>query len=153
MALPNRGPFLVTQTVKNLPAGAGNVGLIPGLGRSPEVGHCSLLQNSCLENCLGRGAWWATVHGATKSWTWLSDWAPSVNTVFPLARQKHNWQCFSFLNSHSVIIQPPRKYTLLTFDWLCVLKYFQLYLFLELLMLIVISNSFGSCCYYSQRVT
>ena len=31
--------------------------------------------NSCLENLLDRGAWWATVHGIEKSWTWLSDWA------------------------------------------------------------------------------
>ena len=48
--------------VENLPASAGDardVGLIPGLGRSPERGHGNLLQYSCLENSMDRGAWWA----------------------------------------------------------------------------------------------
>ena len=51
--------------VKNLPACAGDtrdVGLIPGLGRSPGVGEGNLLQYSCLKNPLDRGAWQATVH-------------------------------------------------------------------------------------------
>ena len=39
-----------------------NVGLIPGLGRSPGGGHGNPLQYSCLENPMERGAWWATVH-------------------------------------------------------------------------------------------
>ena len=43
--------------------------LIPGLGRSPGRGHGNLLQYSCLENPMDRGAWWATDHGVTKSWT------------------------------------------------------------------------------------
>ena len=41
---------------------------IPGLGRSPGGGHGNLLQYSCLENPMDRGAWWATVHRITKSW-------------------------------------------------------------------------------------
>ena len=45
----------------------GDLGWIPGLGRSPGGGHGNLLQYSCLEN--PRGAWQATVHGVTKSWT------------------------------------------------------------------------------------
>ena len=51
--------------VKNLPANAGatgDVGLIPGSGRSPGEGNGNLLQNSCLENPMDRRAWWATVH-------------------------------------------------------------------------------------------
>ena len=51
--------------VKNLPVIAGDardVGLIPGLGRSPGVGTGNPLQYSCLENCMDRGAWQATVH-------------------------------------------------------------------------------------------
>ena len=36
-------------------------------------GSSNPLQYSCLENSMDRGAWWATVHGVTKSWTWLSD--------------------------------------------------------------------------------
>ena len=58
--------------VKNLPANAGDtrdMGLIPGSGRSPEGGHSSPLQYSCLENPTDRGAWLATVHGVAKSWT------------------------------------------------------------------------------------
>ena len=62
--------------VKNLPANAEDtrdVGLIPGLGRSPGVGNGNPLQYSCLENPMDRGAWWATVHGAVKSGTGLND--------------------------------------------------------------------------------
>ena len=44
---------------------------IPGSGRSPGEGN-SPLQYSCLENSMGRGAWWATVLGVMKSQTWLS---------------------------------------------------------------------------------
>ena len=51
------------------PANTGDlrdVGLIPGLGRSPEGRHSFPVQYSCLENPMDRGAWWATVHGVTK---------------------------------------------------------------------------------------
>ena len=62
--------------VKNLPASARDArdtGLIPELGRSPAGGNGNPLQYSCLENPVDRGAWWATVHGVTKSWIRLSD--------------------------------------------------------------------------------
>ena len=55
--------------VKSLPASArdtGDVGLIPGSGRSPGEGNGNLLQYSCLENPKDRGAWRATVHGVAK---------------------------------------------------------------------------------------
>ena len=48
---------------------AGDVGSIPRLGRSPGEGNGNPLRYSCLENPTDRGAWWATVHGVTKSWT------------------------------------------------------------------------------------
>ena len=51
----------------------GDPGSISGLGRSPGEGNGNPLQYSCLENPMDRGALWAMVHGATKSWTWLSD--------------------------------------------------------------------------------
>ena len=51
----------------------GDLGLIPGLGRSPGEGKGYLLQYSGLENSMNRGAWQATVHGVPKSWTRLSD--------------------------------------------------------------------------------
>ena len=57
--------------IKNPPANVGDAkdeGLIPGSGRSPGVGNGTSLQYSCLENSMDRGAWWATVHGVTKSW-------------------------------------------------------------------------------------
>ena len=60
---------LVAQIVKNLPAGAGDVGSIPGLGRSPGEGKGNPLWYSCLENPMDRGAWLAMVHRVTKSWT------------------------------------------------------------------------------------
>ena len=50
----------------------GDVGSTPGSGRSPGEGNGNPLQHSCLENAMNRGAWWATVYGVTKSWTWLS---------------------------------------------------------------------------------
>ena len=44
----------------------GDLGLIPGLGRSPGEGNGNPLQYSCLENPMDRGAWWATVHGIAR---------------------------------------------------------------------------------------
>ena len=61
--------------VKNLPANAGDPDSIPGLGRCPRGGNGNPLQYPHLENPMDRGAWWATVHGVTKSWTWLTDCA------------------------------------------------------------------------------
>ena len=52
---------------------AGDLGSIPGSGRSPGEGNDNPLQYSCLENPMHRGAWWATVRGVTKSRTRLSD--------------------------------------------------------------------------------
>ena len=83
------GVFLVARLVKNPPANrrdtgdaglipkesaynAGDRGSIPGSGRSPGEGNRNPLQDSCLGNPMDRGAWWATVHGVTKSQTWLN---------------------------------------------------------------------------------
>ena len=51
---------------------AGDLGSIPGLGRSPGEGNGNPLQYSCLENPMDRGAWWATVHRVARVW---HDWA------------------------------------------------------------------------------
>ena len=54
------------SVVKNLPANAGDtgdVGLIPGLGRSSGEGNRNPLQHSCLRNPMDRGAWHVAVHG------------------------------------------------------------------------------------------
>ena len=61
------------SVIKNLPAKAGGVGLIPELGRSPGGGNGNPLQYSCWENPMDRASWQATVHGVTKSWTGLND--------------------------------------------------------------------------------
>ena len=64
---------LVTQTSgKESACNAGDLGLIPGLGRSPGEGNGNLLQYSCLENSMDRGAWWATVLGVKKATNTLS---------------------------------------------------------------------------------
>ena len=52
--------------VKNLPAYAGDVSLIPGLGRYSGEGSGNPLQYSCLGNPKDKGTWWATVHGVGK---------------------------------------------------------------------------------------
>ena len=57
---------------------AGDLCLIPGSGRSPGEGSGYPLQYSCLENSMDRGAWQATVHGITKTQTWLSEVAQMV---------------------------------------------------------------------------
>ena len=53
--------------LKNLPANAGDPGLIPGSGRSPGEVNGNPLQYSCLRNPLDRETWWATDHGSQKS--------------------------------------------------------------------------------------
>ena len=58
--------------VKNTPeieGDARHTGSIPGLERSPGEGNSNLLQYSCPENSMDRGAWWVTFHGVAKSWT------------------------------------------------------------------------------------
>ena len=52
--------------VKNLPANAGDMSLIPGSGRSPGEGNGNPPQYSCLRNPMDRGAWGATVHEVAK---------------------------------------------------------------------------------------
>ena len=54
------------SVVKNPPVNAGDMGLIPRLGRFPGERNGNLLQYCCLRNPMDRGAWWATVHGVAK---------------------------------------------------------------------------------------
>ena len=68
------GASQLALVVKNLLANAGDLrdlGSVPGLGRSPGRGHGNPLQYACPENPMDKGAWRATVHGVTKSWTLL----------------------------------------------------------------------------------
>ena len=58
--------FPGASVIKNPPAKAGDMGLIPGLGRCPGERNGNPLQYSCLENPTDRGFWRVTVHGVTK---------------------------------------------------------------------------------------
>ena len=58
--------FAGGSAVKNPPADTGDMGLMPGSGRSPGEGNGNPPQYSCLRNPMDRGAWWATVHGIPK---------------------------------------------------------------------------------------
>ena len=60
------------SVVKNPSANEADTGSIPGSERSPGEGNGNLLQYSCLENSMDRGAWWVTVYRVAKSWTRLS---------------------------------------------------------------------------------
>ena len=57
------------SSCKESTCNAGDVGLIPGVGRLPGEGNDNPLQYSCLGNSMDRGAWRATVHGVAKSGT------------------------------------------------------------------------------------
>ena len=70
--------FLVTQMVKESACTVGDLGLIPGLGRSSGEENGYPFQYSCLENSKDRGAWQAIVHGVAKSQTQLN---PSLKGV------------------------------------------------------------------------
>ena len=64
------GGFPGASAVKSLPANAGDsgdVGSIPGSGRSPGRGHGNPLQYSCLENPMDGRAWWTIVHRVAES--------------------------------------------------------------------------------------
>ena len=68
--------------VKVSACNAGDLGSIPGLGRSPGEGNGNPFQYSCLENPMDRGAWWpTTVHGVAKSRTRLSDFTFTFRVV------------------------------------------------------------------------
>ena len=72
------------SVLKTIPANARDMALIPGLGRSPGGGNGNLLQCSCLENPMDRGAWRARVHRVTKNRTQLTL------ACTKRARSKHN---------------------------------------------------------------
>ena len=82
------------SVVKNPPANAGDVDLIPGLVRSTERGHGNPLQYFWLENSMDRGAWWATVHRVAKSRAWLKwlslhEWEGFWDTELSVLKEKH----------------------------------------------------------------
>ena len=70
------------SVVRDPPANAGDMGLIPGSRRSPGEGYGNLLQYSCLGNPMDQEAYWATIHGITKE----------LDTPWQL-NNNNNWEC------------------------------------------------------------
>ena len=107
----------VVLGVKNSPANAGdvgNVGSIPGLGRSPGGGHGNSLQHSCLENPIDREAWRAMVHRVAKSWTqlkWLRmlAWTAACQASLSFTTSQ------SLLKFMSIKLVMPSKHLILSF--------------------------------------
>ena len=62
--------------------------IIRKIYRIPREGDGTPLQYSCLENPMARGAWWATVHGVTKSWAQLSTYTQTPVTVLGSVNKK-----------------------------------------------------------------
>ena len=80
-----QGPiFPGGSEVKASACNAGDLGSIPGSGRSPREGNGNPLQYSCLENPMDGGAWWATVHGVSKSRTQLSNFTKRIKISISL---------------------------------------------------------------------
>ena len=88
MQLVSEGDSILTQAlgfpagseVKASPRNAGDLGSIPGSGRSPGERNGNPLQYSCLENPMDGGAWWATALGVARSRTSLSD--PKAHALY-----------------------------------------------------------------------
>ena len=85
---------------KESACGAGDLGSIPGLERSPGEGNCYPLKYSCLENSMDRGACWAIIHGVVKSWTRMSNFHPFT---------------YCYVHTHSRILFTHKKNEILLF--------------------------------------
>ena len=82
--------------IKNPPANAGDLGWIPGLGRSPGEGNDNPLHCSCLENSTNRGTRWFTVHGVAES-----DMTEHVHMHSLIVRYKiASFSLFSVIETH-----------------------------------------------------
>ena len=109
------------SVIKNLPANAGDMGLIPRWGRSPGEGNGNPLQYSCLGNSMDRGAWQATVHGAAKeldpTYTTTSVHPTRETQASPCLYQSPHFSCILFSHlflerAHLCLSSPPSPYVL-----------------------------------------
>ena len=83
---------LLVLSSKESTCKAGDMDLIPGLGRSPGEGNGNTLQYSCLENSMDRGDWWATVHGVTVRHDLVTKQQQFIrNIVHELKRRCHSF--------------------------------------------------------------
>ena len=92
----------------------GDLGSIPGLGRSPGGGQGNPLPYSCLENLMDRGAWQATVNGVAKSQTWLNTSTIqnqinyNVNRIIQNLRELRSHPlCFKYFCTHELLQSAP----------------------------------------------
>ena len=85
--------------VKASACNAGDLGLIPGSGRSPGEVNGKPIHYSCLGNSMDRGAWWATVHGVAKSRTRLSDF-----TFIQMKREERHARQLLWLTTCSMVL-------------------------------------------------
>ena len=114
------GASQVVLVVKHLPANEGDArdaDSIPRSGRSPGVGSDNLLQYSCLENSMGRAAWWATIHWAAKNMTQLND---SAQHMSYLSTPTRDWTCSPWIGRQSLNHWTARE--------VCFLEYLKKYL-------------------------
>ena len=87
--------------VKESACNAGDLGLIPGSGRSPGEGNGNTLQYSCLENPMDGGAWWSTVHGVAKSQSDFAFTFPSLTYSSQLSLACFHLQVVMVLSLYS----------------------------------------------------
>ena len=83
----------------------GDLGMIPGSGRSPGEGNGNPLQHSCLENPIVGGAWQSTVYGVTKSRTQLNDFTITITVTASL-----DMNVFKVINMHSQNVSEKSKH-------------------------------------------
>ena len=136
---PWSGGFPGGSDGKEFACGAGDLGLIPGLGRSPGEGNGNPLWYSCLENPMNGGAWQATVHGAEKSRPQLSDFTlfqelshmlqlrvcmPQLKSCLPQRRLKIPSAATKTRTAKNFFKKKHKKHYKSVFDFLCLLSLF-----------------------------
>ena len=104
---------------------------VPGLGKFPGVENYHVLLYSCLENSIDRGAWQATVHGVTKSWTRLSIrtehtlikcfWFAVNSSLFNLVKTILTYSCYGFKSFLENTMQSVSKCTVVCRNSYCAL--------------------------------
>ena len=93
---------------KEAACNAGNLGLVPGLGRPPGEGNGNPLQYPCLEDSMDRGTWWATVPGVENSWTRLSSFTCKLARPVSETSQPSPFSCLgSHCSLHLDTFLPP----------------------------------------------
>ena len=93
------------SVVKNPPSNAGDAGSIPKWGRSPGEGNGNPFQYSCLENPMGRWAWWATVHEGYK---WVGHKLVTKQQTLHCKWTTHK-EALNILFFPSYLLLPPKK--------------------------------------------